>query len=155
MHLLDCNSSPIQSPLHPSRSSNVLNLLHTSAAYERIISMPKRKFYAPLRRVSIAPWDVHEHSVVRLLGDVVWRAGSGVGTPQRSSQGFSERGPAKSFVVVLVSMSLRSRVEVAWSDYSRRRLVETLNLGKVDGLAEILNSDKTDGLAKISDSDKN
>ncbi|RWV93465.1 hypothetical protein GW17_00044080 [Ensete ventricosum] len=44
MHLLDCDSSPIQSPLHPSRSSNVLNLLHTSAAYGCIISMPKRKF---------------------------------------------------------------------------------------------------------------
>ncbi|RWV78467.1 hypothetical protein GW17_00060561 [Ensete ventricosum] len=35
MYLLDCDSSPIQSPLHPSRSNNMLNLLHTSAAYRR------------------------------------------------------------------------------------------------------------------------
>ncbi|RWV85607.1 hypothetical protein GW17_00052592 [Ensete ventricosum] len=40
MHLLDCDSSPIQSPLHPSRSNNVLNLLHTSATYGRILSSP-------------------------------------------------------------------------------------------------------------------
>ncbi|RWV95621.1 hypothetical protein GW17_00041739 [Ensete ventricosum] len=44
MHLLDCDSSPIQLPLHPSRPSNVLNLLHTSTSYGRIISMPKKKF---------------------------------------------------------------------------------------------------------------
>ncbi|RWW55095.1 hypothetical protein BHE74_00038282, partial [Ensete ventricosum] len=36
MHLLDYDSSPIQFPLHPSRSSNVLNLLHTSIVYEHI-----------------------------------------------------------------------------------------------------------------------
>ncbi|RRT71537.1 hypothetical protein B296_00011856 [Ensete ventricosum] len=43
-HLLDSDSSPIQPPLHPSRSSNMLNLLHISTSYERIIPMPKRKF---------------------------------------------------------------------------------------------------------------
>ncbi|RWW34922.1 hypothetical protein BHE74_00044476 [Ensete ventricosum] len=42
MHLLDYDSLPIQSPLHPSMSSNVLNLLHTSTAYGHILSMPKR-----------------------------------------------------------------------------------------------------------------
>ncbi|RRT64428.1 hypothetical protein B296_00030448 [Ensete ventricosum] len=44
MHLLDCDPSPIQSLLHPSRSSNVSNLLHISVAYGRILSMSKRKF---------------------------------------------------------------------------------------------------------------
>ncbi|RZR82115.1 hypothetical protein BHM03_00008468 [Ensete ventricosum] len=44
MRLLDCNSSPIQPPLHPSRRSNVLNLSHTSVSYGHIHSMPKRKF---------------------------------------------------------------------------------------------------------------
>ncbi|RZR81248.1 hypothetical protein BHM03_00007453 [Ensete ventricosum] len=39
MHLLDCDPSPIQSLLHPSRSSNVLNLLHISAAYGRKVLM--------------------------------------------------------------------------------------------------------------------
>ncbi|RRT35603.1 hypothetical protein B296_00040477 [Ensete ventricosum] len=42
MHLLDCDPSPIQSPLHPSGSNNVLNLLHISVAYGRILSMSKR-----------------------------------------------------------------------------------------------------------------
>ncbi|RWW61539.1 hypothetical protein BHE74_00031391 [Ensete ventricosum] len=44
MRLLNCDSSPIQPSLHPSRPSNVLNLLHTSASYGRIVSMPKKKF---------------------------------------------------------------------------------------------------------------
>ncbi|RZR85478.1 hypothetical protein BHM03_00012480 [Ensete ventricosum] len=44
MRLLDCNSSPIQPQLHPSRPSNVLNLLHTSVSYGCILSMLKRKF---------------------------------------------------------------------------------------------------------------
>ncbi|RRT35717.1 hypothetical protein B296_00028372 [Ensete ventricosum] len=44
MHLLDCVPSPIQSPLHPSRSSDVSYLLHISVAYERILSMLNRKF---------------------------------------------------------------------------------------------------------------
>ncbi|URE10921.1 hypothetical protein MUK42_04385 [Musa troglodytarum] len=39
MYMLDCDSSPIQLPLHPSGSSNMLNLLHTSASYERILHM--------------------------------------------------------------------------------------------------------------------
>ncbi|RZS05348.1 hypothetical protein BHM03_00035846 [Ensete ventricosum] len=39
----------------------------------------------------------------RLLGDVVWRAGSGVGTPQRSSQGF----------VVLSTLSYASHRPIA------------------------------------------
>ncbi|RZR74475.1 hypothetical protein BHM03_00037316 [Ensete ventricosum] len=44
MRLLDCDSSPIQPSLHPSRPSNVLNLWHISDSYGRILSMPKRKF---------------------------------------------------------------------------------------------------------------
>ncbi|RWW49120.1 hypothetical protein BHE74_00044755 [Ensete ventricosum] len=43
-HLLDSDSSPIQPPLHPSKPSNMLNLLHISTSYERILPMPKRKF---------------------------------------------------------------------------------------------------------------
>ncbi|RWW12320.1 hypothetical protein BHE74_00025728 [Ensete ventricosum] len=46
--LLDCDSLPIQPPLHPSRPSNVLNLLHTSVSYGRILSMPKRKFQSSM-----------------------------------------------------------------------------------------------------------
>ncbi|CAL9107876.1 unnamed protein product, partial [Musa textilis] len=34
----------IQLALHPSGSSNMPNLLHTSASYESILHMPKRKF---------------------------------------------------------------------------------------------------------------
>ncbi|RRT37624.1 hypothetical protein B296_00038655 [Ensete ventricosum] len=44
MRLLDCESSLIQPLLHLSRPSNMLNLLHTSVSYGRILSMPKRKF---------------------------------------------------------------------------------------------------------------
>ncbi|RWW28792.1 hypothetical protein GW17_00006711 [Ensete ventricosum] len=44
MHLLDCDPSLIQPPLHPSRPSKVLNLLYTSVSYGRIHFMPKRKF---------------------------------------------------------------------------------------------------------------
>ncbi|RWW90076.1 hypothetical protein BHE74_00000782 [Ensete ventricosum] len=44
MHLLDCDSSPIQPPLHPSKPSNMLYLLRTSTSYEHILPMPKRKF---------------------------------------------------------------------------------------------------------------
>ncbi|RWW83736.1 hypothetical protein BHE74_00007741 [Ensete ventricosum] len=43
MRLLDCDLLPIQSPLYPSRPSNMLNWLHTSVSYGRILSMPKRK----------------------------------------------------------------------------------------------------------------
>ncbi|RRT81179.1 hypothetical protein B296_00007257, partial [Ensete ventricosum] len=42
MCLLDCDFSPIQPPLHPSRPSNMPNFLHTSVSYQRIHSMPKR-----------------------------------------------------------------------------------------------------------------
>ncbi|RRT74566.1 hypothetical protein B296_00021315 [Ensete ventricosum] len=43
MHLLDCDftNTPL---LHPSRLSNMLNLLHTSASYGRVLPMLKRKF---------------------------------------------------------------------------------------------------------------
>ncbi|RWW73336.1 hypothetical protein BHE74_00018799, partial [Ensete ventricosum] len=54
MRLLDCDSSPIQPPLHHSRPSNVLNLLHTSVSYRRILSMPKRNFNALWCRVLVA-----------------------------------------------------------------------------------------------------
>ncbi|THU60278.1 hypothetical protein C4D60_Mb07t10940 [Musa balbisiana] len=40
----------IQPSLRPSRPSNMLNLLHTSASYGCILRMPKRKF-----QCSIAP----------------------------------------------------------------------------------------------------
>lgn len=42
--LLYYDSSPIQSPLRLLGPSNMLNLLHTSAFYRRIILMLKRKF---------------------------------------------------------------------------------------------------------------
>ncbi|RWW48662.1 hypothetical protein BHE74_00045244 [Ensete ventricosum] len=44
MRLLDYNSLPIQPPLHRSRPSNMLNLLHISVSYGRSLSMLKRKF---------------------------------------------------------------------------------------------------------------
>ncbi|CAL9135231.1 unnamed protein product [Musa textilis] len=44
LHHFYCDISPIQLALHPSGSSNMLNLLHTSASYESIQCMPKRKF---------------------------------------------------------------------------------------------------------------
>ena len=43
-NVLDCNSMSMQPPLHHSRPSNMLNSLHTSASYGRILHMPKRKF---------------------------------------------------------------------------------------------------------------
>ncbi|CAL9065166.1 unnamed protein product [Musa banksii] len=53
--LLDCTSR--QSPqLRPSRPSNMLNSLQPTS-YGRIPGIAKRKFDAPWRRVSIAPWD--------------------------------------------------------------------------------------------------
>ncbi|RRT66688.1 hypothetical protein B296_00018487 [Ensete ventricosum] len=52
-------------PLHPSRSSNMLNLLHTSAAYGRSFPCRRKSSDAPWR-VLIVPWDGHEHSVVRI-----------------------------------------------------------------------------------------
>ncbi|RRT40304.1 hypothetical protein B296_00047013 [Ensete ventricosum] len=66
MRLLDCDSSPIQPPLHSSRPSNVLNLLHTSVSYGCILSMPKR--VSKLHGVEFqSPWDDHKHSIVRRL----------------------------------------------------------------------------------------
>ncbi|RZS20670.1 hypothetical protein BHM03_00053210 [Ensete ventricosum] len=65
MRMLDCDSSPIQSPLYPSRPSNVLNLLHTSVSYGRILSMLKKSSNASWREFR-SPWDSHEHSIVRI-----------------------------------------------------------------------------------------
>ncbi|RZR75274.1 hypothetical protein BHM03_00053494 [Ensete ventricosum] len=50
IRLLDCDSWPIQSPLYPSRPSNILNLLHTSISYRRIHSMPYRRIHSMPKR---------------------------------------------------------------------------------------------------------
>ena len=77
MHLLDCDSTSIQPPLHHLRPSNMLNSLHTSASYGRILHMPKRKFQcsmAPsLNRLGMATNNpssaykpLHEYQILRV-----------------------------------------------------------------------------------------
>ncbi|RWV90158.1 hypothetical protein GW17_00047659 [Ensete ventricosum] len=53
-------------PLHPLRPNNMLNLLHTSVFYGRIISMPKKKFQCSMvpsydRLASSAYKPLHEY----------------------------------------------------------------------------------------------
>ncbi|RZR72796.1 hypothetical protein BHM03_00017137 [Ensete ventricosum] len=63
IHLLDCDFSSIQPPLHLSRPSNTLNLLHTSVSYGRILSMPKKKVPMLHDAEFRSPWDGHEHFI--------------------------------------------------------------------------------------------
>ncbi|RWW67703.1 hypothetical protein BHE74_00024828 [Ensete ventricosum] len=91
MHLLDCDPLPIQFPLHPSRSSNMLNLLRTSAAYGRSFPCRRKSSDAPWR-VLIAPWDGHEHSVVQFVAKIQTYSknlGTG-GSPANVSDAFAE-----------------------------------------------------------------
>ncbi|RWW80512.1 hypothetical protein BHE74_00011168 [Ensete ventricosum] len=78
MHLLDCDSTPIQPPLNPSRSSNMLNLLHASASYrhpshaEQKVLMLHGVEFRSLGRATDTPSSaykpLHEYRILQIVG---------------------------------------------------------------------------------------